>query len=199
MVLWERILSSEVGIRVSDSLFRLDVCDCLFASKHPGWWAHINSFLTFLEYLGSSHWNSAGNWRQSRRKRSFVNNWLSEQRCYKLLKEWLGITPKKEKYTFISEKWLTPSHVELSLPRSNDSLHFSQFSSSKEKKHRSLWSQICFRMGNENIFPWKLKAKYFETFSAHFLKSKLNTALLWAMLAPAHFSGSNGCRWSFQP
>lgn len=107
--------------------------------------------------------------------------------------------PKIKRNAFISEMWLIPSHVVLSLPRSNDSLHFWHFSFSKEKKHQSRWSQICFKMGNENIFPWKPEAKYSETSSAHFLKPKLNTALPWAMFVLAHFPGSDGCSWSFQP
>lgn len=39
----------KLGIWDSGSLFRADMCDWLFASEHPGCWAHINSYL-FLEW-----------------------------------------------------------------------------------------------------------------------------------------------------
>lgn len=136
----------------------------------------------------SVHWNSTGNWRQRRRKRIFVNDWLSATAARRL-----GVIPNW-KICLLFINVLTPSHTALSLPRSDDSLNFWHFSFLKEMKHQSPWSQVCFRMGNENILTLNI------------LKPSQFISLIQTQYSPATcsacpriaFLGNYGCSWTFE-
>lgn len=68
--------------------------------------------------IWSVHWNSTGNWRQRRSQRPFVNNWLTATAA-----KGLGVIPNWV-ICLLFINVLTPSHIALSLPRSDDSLNF---------------------------------------------------------------------------
>lgn len=160
MVLWERILSSRVGIWVSDSLFRPDVCDWLFASKYPGWWAHIKCWLSFsgvrFALLIVIALGTEG--KEGGRGALCTTDFLLQ-----LLKERVGVIPKW-KIFILFRNVLTPSHTALSFPRSNDSLFFGTFLSLKKWNTSLCDSKFALEWGMKNYSLEKQKPSIFKLF-----------------------------------
>lgn len=142
VVLWERILSSKVGVLISDSLFRPGVSDWLFAFKHPGWWAHIKCFLSFLGVAFALTTGTVLGIEGKEGRDQWASDFLPQ-----LLKERTGLIPKR-KIGLLFRNVPPPSHTTHFLSRSKDSFF-------KRMRQQSLQSQVCLSMKTYSCEKWK--------------------------------------------